>query len=137
MSNVQVSEVRTSAQEPKSARDQRLFSFKATYLIWLALVALLSLIALRFGLKLIGANADSGFAILVYGFSDLFLFPFTGLMPTFALGPMELEISSLIAMVVYALLFWGFERIVWVIFYRPREAPVSVTQRTSNDQHTE
>jgi hypothetical protein len=46
---------------------------------------------------------------------------------------MVLEISSLIAMLVYALVGWGFERLVWVIFYRPREAAVAVTQRTSTE----
>lgn len=137
MSEQQVSEVRTSLQESKPNRDLRLFTFKATYVIWLLSFMLEALIALRFGLKLIGANADSGFATLIYGFSNLFLFPFTGLMPTFTVGGMVLEISSLIAMVVYALLFWGIERMVWVVFYRPREAPVSVTQRTSNEQNTE
>ncbi len=34
---------------------------------------------LRFLLKLIAANPNSGFAVLVYGFSELFLAPFTGL----------------------------------------------------------
>ena len=47
-----------------------------------------------------------------------------------------LEISSLIAMVVYALVFWAIERVVWVIFYRPRETPVAVTQRTNSEQYT-
>ena len=137
MSEQQVSEVRTSNREPQANRDQRLFTFKATYVIWLVLVMLEALIVLRIGLKLIGANADSGFATLVYGFSNLFLFPFAGLTPTYAAGAMVLEVSSFIAMIVYAFLFWGIERVVWVIFYRPREAAVSVTHRTSNEQHTE
>ena len=136
MSEQQVSEVSTSSREPKPSRDQRLFTFKATYAIWLILVMLESLIALRIGLKLIGANAASPFAALVYNFSAIFLFPFAGLTGTPAAGGMVLEISSLIAMVVYAVLFWAFERVVWVIFYRPREAAVAVTHRTSSEQHT-
>jgi hypothetical protein len=51
-------------------------------------------------------------------------------------GNMVLEISTVIAMAVYALFAWGLERIVWVIFYRPREAAVAVTHTTSTDQHT-
>lgn len=136
MSEQQVSEVRTSNREPKSNRDQRLFTFKATYVIWLLLVMLEGLLALRIGLKLIGANEASLFATLVYGVSDIFLFPFMGLTGSRTAGGMVLEVSSLIAMVVYALLFWAFERVVWVIFYRPREAPVAVTNRTSSEQHT-
>ena len=135
MSERQVSEVKTSQREPN--REQRIFTFKATYMIWLLVVMLEGLIALRIGLKLIGANADNPFAALIYGFTNLFLFPFVGLTGTPAAGGMVLEISSMIAMVVYALAGWAFERLVWVIFYRPREAAVAVTQRTSSEQHTE
>ena len=135
MSERQVSEVKTSQREPN--REQRIFTFKATYMIWLLVVMLEGLIALRIGLKLIGANADSPVATLIYGFTNLFLFPFVGLIGTPTAGGMALEISSVIAMVVYALAGWAFERLVWVIFYRPREAAVAVTQRTSSEQHTE
>lgn len=135
MSERQVSEVRTSQREPN--REQRIFTFKATYMIWLLVVMLEGLIALRIGLKLIGANADNPFAALIYGFTNLFLFPFVGLTGTPTAGGMVLEISSVIAMVVYGLAGWAFERMVWVIFYRPREAAVAVTQRTSSEQHTE
>ena len=135
MSERQVSEVRTSQREPN--REQRIFTFKATYMIWLLVVMLEGLIALRIGLKLIGANADSPVAALIYGFTNLFLFPFVGLTGTPAAGGMVLEISSMIAMVVYGLAGWAFERMVWVIFYRPREAAVAVTQRTSSEQHTQ
>ena len=135
MSERQVSEVKTSQREPN--REQRIFTFKATYMIWLLVVMLEGLIALRIGLKLIGANADNPFAALIYGFTNLFLFPFVGLTGTPAAGGMVLEISSMIAMVVYGLAGWAFERMVWVIFYRPREAAVAVTQRTSSEQHTQ
>lgn len=135
MSENQVSEVRTTHREPN--REQRLRTFKLTYVIWLLLVMLEALIALRIGLKLIGANEASPFAALVYGFSNLFLFPFAGLTGAPSAGGMVLEISSVIAMVVYAFVGWGVERVVWVIFYRPREATVAVTQRTSSEQHTD
>ena len=43
----------------------------------------------------------------------------------------------MIAMVVYALIAWALERLIWVIFYRPRGGPVvGVTQTTSTDQRT-
>ena len=132
MSERQVSEVKTSQREPN--REQRIFTFKATYMIWLLVVMLEGLIALRIGLKLIGANADNPFAALIYGFTNLFLFPFVGLIGTPTAGGMVLEISSVIAMLVYGLAGWAFERLVWVIFYRPREAAVAVTQRTSSEQ---
>jgi hypothetical protein len=131
MTNYQ--QVSTTQQEP--GREQRLFTFKATQLIWLGLGLLEALLALRIVLKLIGANAENGFAALLYSFTDLFLRPFVGLTGTPAAGGMVLEISSVIAMIVYALLAWVLERIVWVIFYRPRTAMVN-TQTTVTDRHT-
>jgi len=64
-----VSEVRTTQREPE--REQRIFSFKATQLIWLLLGFLEALIALRIGLKLIGANPDSQIVAMIYGFTNL------------------------------------------------------------------
>ncbi|MDP2966384.1 MAG: YggT family protein [Pelolinea sp.] len=129
------SEVQTTQKEPE--RERRIFTFKATQVVWLVLGILEALLALRFGLKLIGANPASPIAVFIYGFTNLFLFPFTGLTGTPTAGSMVLEISTVIAMVVYALIAWALERIIWVIFYRPRGPVVSVTQTKTTDQHTE
>jgi hypothetical protein len=118
----------TQKQEPPSEvvytereedREQRLFSFKATQLIWLAFGLVEALIAMRIALKLIGANPASLFAAFIYDVSYVFLFPFEGLVGTPAAGGVALELSSIIAMIVYAGLAWGLERIVRIIFYRP------------------
>jgi len=101
--------------------------------VWLLLSIFEALLALRFVLKLIGANPASPFAVALYGFTGLFLYPFAGLIGTPAMGDMVLEISTLIAMAVYALIAWAVERIIFVIFYRPRGP---VTQTTTTDQHT-
>ena len=102
-------------------------------MIWLLLSIFEALLALRFVLKLIGANPASPFAAALYGFTGLFLFPFAGLIGTPAAGGMVLEISTLIAMLVYGLIAWAVERIIFVIFYRPRGP---VTQTTTTDQRT-
>ena len=129
-----VSEVHTTQKEPE--RERRILTFKVTQLVWLVFGILEALLALRFVLKLIAANPASPFAVFIYGFTGLFLFPFAGLTATPSAGGMVLEISTVIAMAVYALLAWGLERIVWVIFYRPRGPVVGVTQTTTTDQHT-
>jgi hypothetical protein len=134
MSDSRISEVQTTQKEPE--RERQIFTFKATQIVWLFLGILEALLALRFVLKLIGANPDSPFAVFIYGFTNLFLFPFAGLTGTPAAGGMVLEISTMIAMVVYALIAWALERIIWVIFYRPRGPVVGVTQTTTTDQHT-
>ena len=126
-----VSEVQTIQKEPE--RERRIFTFKATQVIWLLISIFEALLALRFVLKLIGANPASPFAAALYGFTGLFLYPFAGLIGTPAAGGMILEISTLIAMLVYALIAWAIERIIFVIFYRPRGP---VTQTTTTDQRT-
>jgi uncharacterized protein YggT (Ycf19 family) len=129
-----VSEVRTSRRE--LGQERRVFWLKLTQWIWLGLGIVETLIGLRVVLKLIAANPNSPFAAFIYNVSAVFLSPFTGLVGTPAAGGMVLEISSIIAMLVYALLAWGIERIVLVIFYRPRGSGsvVGVTQtRTSED----
>ena len=125
------SEVQTTQREPE--RERRIFTFKATQVIWLLLSIFEALLALRFVLKLIGANPASPFAAALYGFTGLFLYPFAGLIGTPAAGGMVMEISTLIAMVVYGLIAWAVERIIFVIFYRPRGP---VTQTTTTDQTT-
>jgi hypothetical protein len=118
MSQKRMPEVGTSQQELD--QEQRIFSFKTAQWIWLILGIVETLIGLRVVLKLIGANPANPFAAFIYNASGIFLFPFAGLVGTPTAGAIVLEISSIIAMLVYALLAWGIERIIWVIFYRPR-----------------
>ena len=133
MSNDRMTEVRSVQQEPE--REQRIFTFKVTQLIWLFLGILEALIALRIGLKLIGANPGSPIVALIYGFTNLFLFPFEGMTTTPTAGGMVLELSSLFAMVIYALIAWAVERTVWVLLYRPRGPVVGTTQTTTSERH--
>jgi hypothetical protein len=134
MSNDRTTEVRSVQQEPE--REQRIFSFKVTQLIWLFLGILEALIALRIGLKLIGANPGSPIVALIYGFTSLFLFPFEGMIATPSSGSIVLELSSFFAMLIYALIAWAVERTVWLLFYRPRGPMVGTTQTTTSDHHT-
>ena len=129
-----VSAVRTSQNEPE--REQRIFTFKATQLIWLLFGILIAVIALRIGLMLIGANPASPIVALIYGFTGLFLFPFTGLINSPTSGNMVLELSSMFAMLIYGLIAWAVERTVWLIFYRPRGPVVAVTETSTSENHT-
>lgn len=133
MSNSRMTEVKSVQQEPE--REQRIFTFKITQLIWLFLGILEALIALRIGLKLIGANPESPIVALIYGLTYLFLFPFQGMVATPSFGSNVLELSSLFAMLIYALIAWAVERTVWVLFYRPRGPVVGTTQTTTSERH--
>jgi hypothetical protein len=125
MTNYQ--EVRTTEHE--SGRGQRVATIKATQIIWLLLGLLEAAIALRIVFKLIAVNAANPFARLLYGVTNIFLAPFKSLVGNPASGGMVLEITSIIAMLVYLLIAWGIERIVYVLFYRER-GPMSISQTT-------
>jgi len=125
-------EVRTTQHE--AGREQRVATLKASQLIWLLLGILEAVIALRVVFKLIGVNAANPFATLLYKVTDFFVAPFASLVGAPAAGGMVLEISSVIAMIVYLLIAWALDRIVYVLFYRPR-GPVTVRQ-TSVSDHT-
>src|SRR5688572_32442856 len=133
MSNERMTEVKSVQQEPE--REQRIFTFKVTQLIWLFLGILEALIALRIGLKLIGANPESPIVALIYGLTFLFLFPFEGMIAAPSYGGIVLELSSFFAMLIYALIAWAVERTVWVLFYRPRGPVVGTTQTTTSERH--
>ena len=96
-------------------------------LIWLFFGILQGLIALRIVLRLIAANPASPFASLIYGITDLFLWPFFGLTGTPGFNGIVLEIPAIIAMLVYALLAWALVKIIRVLFYRPATTDVIET----------
>jgi hypothetical protein len=125
-------DVRTTEHE--QGREQRFATFKATQLIWLLLGLLEAALALRVVFKLIAVNAANPFAALLYNVTNLFVAPFASLTSAPAAGGMVLEISTILAMIIYLLIAWGIERIVNVLFYRPR-GPVSIRQTIVSD-HT-
>ena len=134
MNDNRVTEVKSMQSEPD--REQRIWTFKATELVWLFFGILEALIVLRILLKLIAANPNSPIAALIYAFTDLFLFPFAGLTATPSAGGMVLELSSFFAIVIYALIAWAIERTIWVLFYRPRGPIVEVTRTSSSENRT-
>ncbi len=124
-------EVTTSQHE--QGQNGRVATFKVTQLIWLFLGILEALLALRFVFKLIGVNEANTFASFLYGLTGVFLAPFSSLTGAPSTAGMTFEFSTLIAMFIYALIGWALERLVYVLFYRPR-GPVSTQQRVVVDQ---
>jgi uncharacterized protein with PQ loop repeat len=94
-------------------------AYRTSAFIWLMFGVLISLIGLRVFLKLIGANPGNFFAQFVYSFTDVFLWPFYGLTGNPSANGLVLEIPSIIAMVVYAIIAWAIAKLVWLLFYRP------------------
>ena len=92
---------------------------RVNQVLWLMFGLILALIAGRVVLKLIGANPAAVFAQIIYGLTDVFLWPFAGLTATPTAGAFQFELSSIIAMIVYALIAWGLTKLIWLLFYHP------------------
>lgn len=107
------------------AAERRLGMFQLTRVLMTILGVLEILLGIRFVLHLISANPSSGFAQFIYGVSGLFIAPFTGLVGTPTSGGATLEVTTLIAMAVYALLFWIVLRIIPIMVDRPSARTVS------------
>jgi hypothetical protein len=102
-------------------------AFTISQVIWLMFGILEGMILLRVALKLIAANPANPFASLVYGVTDLFLWPFYGLTGTPSFGGIVLEVPSMIALIVYALISWVFVKVVWLLLYRAPSTQVVET----------
>jgi hypothetical protein len=99
--------------------------------IYLVFGVIEGLLVLRFPLRALGANPDAGFAQAVYSITSVLLAPFSGLFPTpqIATGA-ALEVSTLVAMIVYAGLGWLLAKAAWLIFGESRSSNVaSVTSK--------
>jgi len=101
------------------AAERRLVFDQVIRIVWAILGVIEILLGLRFALKLIAANAESGFGSLIYGLSGVFTAPFAGLVATPASGGNVLEATTLIAMAVYALFFWIIVRAIGIVADRP------------------
>ncbi len=83
-------------------------SVVAQRVVWYVVGFIIALLALRAVLLLFGANRSVGFVDFIYSLSGVFAAPFAGIFaaPSFD-GKFYLDSSSLVAMLVYALVGWG------------------------------
>lgn len=113
-------DTRSAAESRRASYQERRQSLaKVTQVIWLVTSILEVLIGVRVLLKLLGANPQAPFAQFIYSITAVFLAPFNALFTSPAAGASVLEISSLVAMLVYALIAWGVVRVMWVTLESP------------------
>jgi len=98
---------------------------RAVELIYLLFGIIDGLLIIRLLLKVMAANPDVAFTSFVYGITNVFLAPFSGLLPAWVSGRSILEPTVIIAFVVYALIAYVVARIIAITFNRN----VTVSQR--------
>jgi hypothetical protein len=118
----------TTAYDPYAGR--RANSARAVQAIYLVFGLIEGLLLIRFFLRALAANPDAGFAQAVYAVTGVLVAPFMGLFgtPQIATGA-ALELSTLIALIVYAGIGWLIARAAWLIFGESRSSSVASVTR--------
>jgi uncharacterized protein YggT (Ycf19 family) len=103
--------------------------YKVTQLIWLLFGTLEALIGFRIILRLIAANPGNWFTAFVYQLTDIFLWPFQSIIANPSVQGFVLEISSFIAILVYAFAAWALVRLTWLLLYHRASSRVTTYDR--------
>jgi hypothetical protein len=113
------------------AAERRMGWFQFNRIMWSMLAFLEILLASRILLRLIAANPNSGFTMLIYGITGLFVAPFNGMVATPTFDGSSLEVTTLIAMTVYAMVFAGIAYVFRLFLDR---TSASTFTRTTREQ---
>jgi uncharacterized protein YggT (Ycf19 family) len=92
--------------------------WRAVQLVYLVFGVIDGLLVIRLLLKLLGANPTAGFSNWIYNVTGFFLAPFKNILPTIGSDQSQLEMSVVLAIIVYALIGWAVGRLIAIIFYR-------------------
>lgn len=110
-------ETTTTVANP--AKNAATSSQTVEYLIYFLFGALEVLLAFRLVLKLTGASMASAFVGLIYGLTGIFILPFEGIFRRGYAQGVEatsvLEPSTLVAIIVYAVLAWGMVKLIRIL----------------------
>lgn len=110
--------------ERYSGYGSRQNNFKIRKIVYFILGIIEALFAFRLIFKLLGANYGSSFVSLIYTITGVLIAPFSGIFRTAVNKGIEtksvLEPTTIIAMIVYALIAYGVVRLI-EIFETPKD----------------
>jgi uncharacterized protein YggT (Ycf19 family) len=83
------------------------YNDRVVQVVWWVVGLIDTLIAIRFLLKMFGANTASAFVGFMYALTDPLVAPFHGIFNTAAAGRSVFEPESIVAIIIYTLIGWG------------------------------
>jgi hypothetical protein len=108
------------AQEEKADYLKFIIGKVGDFLRWFAIVLEVTL-AVRFFLKFIGADPTNVFAAFLYALTDIILFPFSTIVHNPPIFRAVFEITTLIGMAIYWLIFWLLRSFARILISEPQE----------------
>jgi hypothetical protein len=127
-----VDQTATTASDPYAAK--RRTASRVVQAIYLVFGVIEALIAIRIVLHALGANPNAGFAQFVYGLTAPLVAPFAGLFGNPQANGSVLELQSIVALVVYALVAWLLAKLASLMLGESRSAVT--TSSTSVETRT-
>lgn len=100
------------ARPVMASNGYRTNGYRTMRIIYLILGILETLLLIRFLLKLLAANPDAGFSSLIYGITYPFVALFQNVFATPQSRGSVLELSTILAMIIYALIAWGIVKVI-------------------------
>jgi uncharacterized protein YggT (Ycf19 family) len=83
------------------------YNYRAVQATWFVVAVIVTLIAIRFVLKMLGAAQQAEFVAFIYNVTAPLVAPFRGIFPDTAQGFNVFEASALVAIAIYLLIGWG------------------------------
>lgn len=123
-----VDATRTSTLDPFGERRQT--AYRLEQAIYLVFGIVESLIAIRFVLKLLGAGPEAGFSQFIYGITAPLIAPFIGLFGMPQASGSILELHSVAALVVYALVGLLIVKLARLLFGETRTGVMTRSDNT-------
>lgn len=91
-------------------------AFRLAQIIYVVFGIAIALIIIRVILKALAANQGAGFTSFVYGVTNPLVAPFQGIFATPQAGTGSVfEFSSIVAIIVYALIAWALVRLIEIM----------------------
>ena len=113
-------------QHPVTTYQEKVGLLRLSQIVWFMLGIIEVLLILRLVLLVVGANPLAQFTVLIYNLSSPLTAPFRGILGVSSVGPAVIEWSTLIAILVYAIIAYGILKIIE--FFNP------VTPRQVDEQ---
>jgi hypothetical protein len=94
-------------EAPQTVYEKKKTIFRFSQVVWYILGVVEVLLGFRFLLKMLAANAATGFVSFIYMVTGPLVAPFRGIFPTPVSGGSVFEWSTIVAVLVYICIAWG------------------------------
>ena len=110
------SEPQAKGEAPQGVYETKKTIIRFNQIIWYILGLIEVLLLFRIILKTLGANPYSGFTSFIYTLTSPLALPFSGILQPSVSGNSIIELSTIIAGIVYLFVAWGFIYLLDIIY---------------------